>query len=316
LKLTLEFSLLQIIEENKIYEMNFKNLVLTVLCAFGVSSVFAQANILNATSPDKIGIKTDAQILLDNDKPLEYGYVDDRDILYSRMIWEKIVLDERVNFPMYYPIDTNNIGRDRRSLYDVLLTSVKNGDIKNIYNDSYFTEKRTLKDIEFALKKIDTTEMGIEQINAGEELSPQYINKREISAADIVEYRVKGLWYFDKRLGELKYRLIGIAPVAPDVNFIDEEQPDLVPLFWVFFPDAREVLNVAKAFNGKNSAIPISFDHLLNSRRFNGYIFREENIQGDRAVSEYVNNNALMQLLESDRIKEKIRDFEQDMWSY
>ena len=87
-------------------------------------------------------------------------------------------------------------------------------------------------------------------------------------------------------------------------------------LFWVFFPDAREVLHKAKAFNGKNSAIPISFDHLLNSRRFNGYVFREENIQGDRAVSEYISNNALMQLLESDRIKEKIRDFEQDMWSY
>ena len=99
-------------------------------------------------------------------------------------------------------------------------------------------------------------------------------------------------------------------------SMIDEDEVDLVPLFWVFFPDAREVLHEAKAFNGKNSAIPISYDHLLNSRRFNGYVFREENIQGDRAVSEYINNNALMQLLESDRIKEKVRDFEQDMWSY
>jgi len=232
------------------------------------------------------------------------------------MIWEKIVLDERINFPLYYPIDTNNIGRNRRSLFDVLRTSVKNGDIENIYDDSYFTTKLTLKDLEAALKMVDTTELGIEQINAGEELSAEYINTREITAADIVEYRIKGLWYFDKRLGELRYRLLGIAPYAPDVNFIDTDEVDLVPLFWVFFPDAREVLHKAKSFNGKNSAMPISFDHLLNSRRFNGYVFREENIQGDRTVSEYINNNALMQLLESDRIKEKIRDFEQDMWSY
>lgn len=295
---------------------NFKNLLVIVLCVFAVTSTFAQANILNAKSPDEIGVKTDAQIALDNDKPLEYGYVDDRDILYSRMIWEKIVLDERINFPLYYPIDTNNIGRNRRSLFDVLMTSVKNGDIENIYDDSYFTTKRTLKDIEGALKMVDTTELGIEQINAGEELSAEYINTREITAADIVEYHIKGLWYFDKRLSELRYRLLGIAPVAPDVNFIDTDESDLVPLFWVFFPDAREVLHKAKSFNGKNSAMPISFDHLLNSRRFNGYVFREENIQGDRAISEYVNNNALMQLLESDRIKEKIRDFEQDMWSY
>ena len=82
---------------------NLKNLILTVLCAFVATSSFAQANILNAKSPDMIGVKTDAQIALDNDRPLEYGYVDDRDILYSRMVWEKIVLDERFNFPLYYP---------------------------------------------------------------------------------------------------------------------------------------------------------------------------------------------------------------------
>jgi len=295
--------------------MNFKNFILTVLCVFAVTSTFAQANILNAKSPDEIGVKTDAQIALDNDKPLEYGYVDDRDILYSRMIWEKIVLDERINFPMYYPVDTNNIGKNRRSLFDVLMTNIKNGKIENIYDDSYFTAKRTLKDIEAALTLVDTTELGIEQLNAGEELSAEYINRRDITSADIVEYHIKGLWYFDKRLGELRYRLLGIAPVSPDVNFIDSDEVDLVPLFWVFFPDARDVLHEAKSFNGKNSAVPISFDHLLNSRRFNGYVFREENIQGDRAVSEYINNNALMQLLESDRIKEKVRDFEQDMWS-
>ncbi len=296
--------------------MNLRPYILTVLCVFAVSSAFAQANILNAKSPDEIGVKTDAQILMDNDKPLEYGYVDDRDILYSRTVWEKVVLDERVNFPLYYPIDTNNIGSHRRSLFDVLMKSVKNGDIENIYDDSYFTTKRTLKDIEASMVLIDTTELGIEQYNAGEEISAEYINKREITAADVMEYHIKGMYYFDKRLGELRYRLLGISPVVPDVNFIDSDEQDLVPLFWVFFPDAREVLHVAKAFNEKNSSIPISFDHLLNSRRFGGYIFKEENVQGDRSINEYVSDNALMQLLESDRIKEKIRNFEQDMWTY
>jgi gliding motility associated protien GldN len=296
--------------------MNLKSFILTIVCVFTVTISFAQANILNAKSPEEIGIKTDAQILMDNDKPLEYGYVDDRDILYSTMVWEKVVLDERINFPLYYPVDTNNIGSNRRSLFDVLMKSVKEGDIENIYDDSYFTTKRTLKDIEASMVLIDTTELGIEQFNAGEEISPEYIERTEITAAHVVEYHIKGMYYFDKRLGELRYRILGIAPVVPDVNFLNDDEPDLVPLFWVFYPDAREVLHKAKAFNGKNSAIPISFDHLLNSRRFNGYIFREENVQGDRSISEYITDNALMQLLESDRIKEKIRDFEQDMWSY
>ena len=296
--------------------MKLKRFLLTVATVFTASSMFAQANILNAKSPDEIGVRTEAQKAVDNDKPLEYGYVDDRDILFSKMTWEKVVLDERANFPLYYPIDTNNIGSDRRSLYDVLMKNIQNGKIKNIYDDSYFTTKRTLKDIESALKMIDTTELGIEQLNAGEELSAEYINQRDITAADIKEYHIKGLWYFDKRQAEMKYRLLGIAPVAPDVNFIDDFEPDLVPLFWVFFPDAREVLHEAKSFNNENSSMPFSFDHVLNARRFQGYIFREENVQGDRAITEYVSQNALMQLLESERIKDKIRDFELDMWTY
>ncbi len=302
------------INKNKL--MNLKSFLLTAATVFTVSGVFAQANILNAKSPDEIGVRTEAQKAVDNDKPLEYGYVDDRDVLFSKMVWEKVVLDERSNFPLYYPIDTNNIGSDRRSLYDVLMKSVKDGKIKNIYDDSYFTTKRTLKDIEAALVMIDTTELGIEQLNAGEELSAEYINRRDITAADIKEYHIKGLWYFDKRQAEMKYRLLGIAPVAPDVNFIDTDEPDLVPLFWVFFPDARDVLHEAKSFNNENSSIPFSFDHILNSRRFHGYIYREENVQGDRKISEYVSQNALMQLLESERIKDKIRDFELDMWTY
>lgn len=296
--------------------MKLKSFLLTVTTVFTVSGIFAQANILNAKSPEEIGVRTEAQKEVDNDKPLEYGYVDDRDILFSKMTWEKIVLDERANLPLYYPVDTNNIGRDRRSLYHVLMKNIENGNIENIYDDSYFTTKRTLKDIEAALVKIDTTELGIEQLNAGEQLSPEYINRRDITAADIKEYHIKGLWYFDKRQSEMKYRLLGIAPVAPDVNFIDEPEPDLVPLFWVFFPDARDVLHEAKSFNNENSSIPFSFDHILNARRFHGYIFKEENVHGDRQINEYVSENALMQLLESERIKNKIRDFELDMWTY
>lgn len=296
--------------------MTIKSFLLTLSFVVAATSVSAQVNLLNAKNPSEIGVKSEAQKLMDNDKPLEYGYVDNRDILFSKMTWEKIVLDERVNFPLYYPVDTNNIGKNRRSLFDVMMGAVKEGKIKDIYDDSYFTSKRTLKDIQASLTLVDTTELGIEQLNAGETLSDEYVNRRDITAADIVEYRIKGLWYFDKRQGELKYRLLGIAPVAPDVNFIDSDEPDLVELFWVFFPESREVLHEAKSFNNKNSAIPVSFDHLLNARRFNGYTYREENVYGDRKVDEYISDNALMQLLESDRIKDKIRNFEQDMWSY
>lgn len=255
--------------------MKLKSFLLTVLGVSIATSSFAQANLLNAKKPEEIGVKTEAQLALDNDKPLEYGYVDDRDIMFSKMTWEKIVLDERANFPLYYPVDTNNIGKERRSLYDVLLKNVKNGNIENIYDDSYFTAKRTLKDIESALSKIDTLDIGYQQYNAEGKVDPEYILKRDIQSYDISAYLIKGLWYFDKRLGELRYRLLALAPAAPDVNFIDsddEANKQPIALFWVFFPEVRDILHEAKAFNNKNSSMPISFDHLLNSRRFNGYM--------------------------------------------
>lgn len=296
--------------------MNYKFLLSVALTLGLSSSMFSQANVLNASAAEQIGVKTEAQLALDNDKPLEYGYVDDRDILYSKMTWEKIVLDERVNFPLYYPTDTNNIGKNRRPLYYVLLNAIKEGKIKNVYSDSYFTTKRTMSELKDITTKIDTLDVGYDQFNADGYVDPEYITTTTIDAYHISAYLVKGLWYFDKRQGELKYRILGIAPAAPDVNFLDAEEQVPNPLFWLFYPEVREALHEAKAFNNKNSAMPVSFDHMLNARRFNAYMYKEENVYGDREVKEYVADNALMQMLESDRIKEKIRNFEQDMWSY
>jgi len=300
--------------------MTFKNVVLPVfgllLCATTAS---AQLNVLNAKTPDDIGKKTEAQIAYDNDEPLPYGYTDERDILWSKTTWEIIDLDERVNFPFYYPIDTNNIGSERRSLYDVLVKNIKNGNIEDVYADSYFTEKRTLGDLSASLMYADTTDYGIEQYNAEGIVDEQYIRKFNLDAGDIEEWRIRGIWYLDKRQGELKYRLLGLCPVANEARskaFPDENMDSKVELFWVWFPGAREALHQAKAFNRKNTSQPITYDHLLNSRRFNAMIYKEDNVQGDRGVRDYINDNALMQLLEAERIKDQIRNMEIDLWNY
>jgi gliding motility associated protien GldN len=294
--------------------MNYKNLFLALI-TFGTITVSAQSNLLNAKTPDQIGKKSDAQMNSDNDKPLPYGYVDDRDVLFGKTVWEVIDLDERVNFPMYYPVD-ESLGDNRKSLYSVLVAGIRDGKITEVYDSSYFTTKKTLKDIESSLVKVDTTDGGIDQINAGIALSDQFIKRTELKAIDVDGYKIVGRWYFDKRQGELKYRMLGICPIIPDVFTMGQEVKDYIDLFWVFFPSVRDVLHENYAFNDKNSSAPISFDHLLNARRFSATIYQEENVQGDREVSDYIKENAQMQLLESERIKEKIRNFEQDMWSY
>ncbi|WP_269686714.1 gliding motility protein GldN [Flavobacterium lacustre] len=296
--------------------MNVRNFLIAVITVAGSFTSFAQSNLLNAKTPSQIGLKTAAQLVSDNDKPLAYGYVHDRDVLMGKTTWEIIDLSEKINFALYFPIDTANIGSDRRSLYDVLTKAMRNGKITEVYTDSYFNTKKSLKDIQASLTRIDTTDVGREQINAGQSVSAEYITRQDLTAQDVTQYKIKGYWYFDKRQSELKYRLLGICPITPDVYTMNSEEKDYIELFWVFFPAAREVLHEAKAFNDKNSAMPISFDQILNSRRFNSVIYKEENVYGDRSIEEYMKDNSQNQLLESERVKEKIRNFEQDMWNY
>lgn len=304
--------------------MKLKNLLLAVVVVAGSFASNAQSNLLNAKTPAEIGKKTAAQLESDNDKPLPYGYVHDRDVLMGKTTWEFIDLDERINFPMYYPVDTAFVGKDRRSLFQVLLNNIKSGKITEVYGDDYFNSKKTLKDMESVFKYIDTVAAGIDEYNTDIEgyksgkkvLDKQYINVTELAASDVNGYRIKGFWYFDKRQSELKYRLLALCPVAVEARDKAKGNSETIDLFWVYFPSVRDILHEAKAFNDRNSSMPITFDQLLNSRHFNGVIYKEENVYGDREIQDYMKDNAQMQLLESERVKDKIRDFEQDMWTY
>ncbi|KQC32789.1 gliding motility protein GldO [Nonlabens sp. YIK11] len=291
--------------------MNKLVALFTIFLAVGM--VQAQNNILNAKSFDEIGEKTLEQVINDNDKPLPYGFVGDRDILWERNVWEKIDLDEKVNFPLYYPVDTNFVGSERRSLFHVITKAAAEGKVK-LYADSYGNTERKFDDLGSSLKRVDTSDVGIQRYNETGSVPAEFITTTTINANMVSQYHIRGVWYFDSRQAEMKYRMIALAPVTPDVNFLDD--PQGIELFWVFYPDMRDILHEAKVFNEKNSARPLTFDHLLNSRHFNATIYKIDNVQGDREIESYITNNSMMQLLESDRLKETIRNFELDMWNY
>ena len=308
--------------------MNSRKILLAALFMAGIGSASAQSNLLNAKTPDEIGKKTTEQMESDNDKPLPYGYVGDRDVLFSKMQWEIIDLNERVNFPMYFPIE-DNLGENRKSLFNVLVTAIKDTLLTEVYSDSYFRDKTTGENIQNVFYYKELNELGTQVLNEnmGKDeaflkskglLTDEHYTTSELTAADITQYKIVGVWYFDKRQGELKYRMLGICPMGIDaltkLRMGSEAEP--IELFWVYFPAARDVLHKAMAFNERNTSQPITFDHLLNSRRFNGTIVKVDNVYGDRLIEDYMKDNAQMQLLESERLKESIRNFEQDMWNY
>lgn len=299
-----------------------KKQVFIVLFTFLIftEQIFAQTNLLNAKVPQEVGVSSQQELEANNSSPIAYGYVDDRDILWQKTVWETIDLDERINFPYYYPTINNGLlSSTRKSLFRILIDNINSGDISEIYSDSYFNDKLTAEDLEERLISKKLSPSGIEKSNSGEQVTENDYDIYKIETDKVVQYRIKGTWYVNKRLGELKYRLLGIAPVAPDVSTLSDGPAAmadaLVPLFWVWFPDARKALNNSQVFNSKNSSQPITFDNMLNSRRFNSVIYQEENVYEDRAVNQYIYEDALRQLLESERIKSEIRDFEQDLWN-
>jgi gliding motility associated protien GldN len=337
---------------------NFKIFLCSVI-ALSTSLASAQSsNILNTNKPSQVGVLTENQKLSDDDKPLEYGYISDRDILWSKIVWEKIDLKQKINFPLLYPTQDDALSKGRRSLYKVLLDAIKEGSkdststsaITEVYATSYFNKKKTYEDILSSTKSVFLPDVALDILGQygvtgtenvlvfinrsltgklsefpelySQELVVQmepYLIPTEITSNDILEYHIKGMWYFDKIRGEMRYRLLGIAPVGYDINSQNQSfsgDPQLVPYFWVWFSDARQVLHKAKVINNQNSSMPFSFDHLLNSRRFDGMIYKTQNVYEDREVADYIQDNALLQLLESNRIKEEIRNFELDMWNY
>ena len=289
-----------------------------------LSSSTAQ-NMLNAQKPQDINnlsmiADEDGNMVEEERHPLPFSYVSDRDILWSTTIWETVDLNQKLNYSYYFPVDTNTVSSNRRSLFDVLMKAIKQGKITEIYADDYFNDKLSYDDVMSNASRTDTLAAGVDQMNEYGSVDPGLISTQFMSTGRVTEYRLKGMWYFDKRLGEMKYRLLAFSPVAeellhPEATEEEAQQNGKIELFWVWYPDTREVLYNAKVFNGGNTAFALSYDDLLNARRFEANIYKEDNIYGDRKINEYVKTSSMFQLLEGERIKDDIRNFEIDMWS-
>ena len=267
-----------------------------IVMLFGCSMLSAQINVLNADQPDEIGVLSEEQQeALSDQKYLEYSYIDEKDIMWSKIVYEEIDLSEKFNHPLFFPKD-GLYNSERKSLWRTIREAIISGKVKNIYTDANpnFTEKF---DREIYLKRLENSD--------GPEVVP-------LKSMDIVSYKIKGIWYVDKRIGEMRYRLLGIMPKGKDMNNLANDEP--VDLFWLWFKDLRPFLHKQLVFDNKNNASRITFDQLLTSRRFTSRIYAIDNVFNDRAVDQYV-DDPFMQLIESERLKTVIRDFEQDLWA-
>ncbi|MGY6649643.1 type IX secretion system ring subunit PorN/GldN [Wenyingzhuangia sp. IMCC45574] len=298
--------------------MKKHKIVSTFLLVITTTIGFSQSfNLLNAKKASQIGVKSKERIEVDNDRPLPYAYVDDRDILWSKVVWETIDLYQKKNFPLYYPVNDELL--TSKSLYTTLLKSIREKKITEVYEDSQFVNKLPISEIEKKLVRVDTASYGYDLLNEDPTADiSEFVDKNYITAQDIQSYQIKGIWYFNKLSAEMSYRLLAIAPMAPDVQTIgrdDVKDDSVYPLFWIFYPDAREILHNSYPIKSGFSAHSASYDIILNTRDFSSVIIKEENMFGNRAIKEY-RAESLFQLREAEKIKGEIRNLESDMWTY
>jgi gliding motility associated protien GldN len=245
---------------------------ITLLVFFSIE-INSQSNLLNAKNPSEIGVSSSIESI--NPSFLEYPEIDEKDILWSKVVYEYIDLNERLNFPLLFPVNDEQYTDTRKSLWKVIRENIENGNIKEVFdvrNDNFLEKNRitgTAKIKDFYGSKYTPGDS-----------RPQTF----ASSVDITAYRIKGVWYFDKLHSELRYRLLGIQPYGRNLKEDGMEQG----YFWIWYPSIREILAKHQVFNDKNNNNRISFDDLLVNRRFSSFIYKYDNVYGDREIKDYI----------------------------
>ncbi len=251
-------------------------------------------------------------------KPVPLPYLREADVAWSKTLWRMVDLREKMNHPLYYP--TQPMG-SRMSLIDVLMHHIVEGDL-TVYDDGDFRQELEIEEINYRFGAERTTEIVVDP-DTGEETEIEV--EGTVRSHEVKQYLLVEQWYFDRRHSRFQVRIIGFCPIRvytreldegtgiDDIDFDDVETLRR-QLFWVYYPDARDVLARYEVYTPFNDVASLSFDDLFIQRRFASYIYQESNVYDNRAISDYAVGHEI--LYESNRIQELLFNWEQDLWEY
>jgi len=275
-------------------------ITLSILLLGGASIVRAQ---ITAESPVD-GLYQDQGIV--NKTPLPLPSVRKADIMWSKRIWREIDFRQKMNQVFYFPIEQQ---QNWKSFITVVLDALKQGKITayDLSNTDELLVPITYQEI--IGRQTDTIHRTMRRANPPyDEYDTTIIT--EFDPSKVMRLRLKEDWYFDKQRSQMLVRIDAFCPVIiKDHNGQEVSEP----LFWVSYPQARKVLAQALAFNPDNSAMRLSFDDIFIKRLFESYIYKEQNMF-DRRISAYA--TGVDAIMESNRIKRQMFNFEQYLWQY
>jgi gliding motility associated protien GldN len=240
-------------------------------------------------------------------KVTPYANLREADVVFQKRIWQEIDLREKMNTYMASP---------KARLIDILMSAIEAGELtaydpiptKDDPDGDGFS--KPLKPGE-AKAKLSDSSLVTRVDTAGNVLSSSRV-AGEFNPDSIVRFRIKEDWMFDKQRSVMEPRIIGIAPlIKPKVAAgIDA---DLQPAFWIYFPEARQVLATKEAVNRDNDATGLSYDDVFMKRIFTAYVVKQSNNKDER-IKDYA--QGIDKLYESQRIKKTLMDWELDLWQY
>ena len=236
---------------------------------------------------------------------LPYEPIREADIAWQKKIWRVLDTREKINLPFRYP---------EKPLFNVFREMIENGDI-TVFEDEKFTTALTPEEVEKSLNRVDTSV--IFDYDTYEE--KVQVVKSEISWEDINRFRVKEIWFFDEESSRLRVRILGIAPERDVYDDETQEFKYSLPLFWIYYPEARNLLSKHRIFNENNDMAPMTWAALFESRFFSSVIYKSSNVLDLRVKDMFdasKENSNIDILLESKKIKAELFNFEHDFWTY